>query len=230
MNSKLERITERVWIFPYEEWRDRPNLGYIRGDKFSVAVDAGHSASHVEEFYDLLKKEGLPLPELTVITHWHWDHTFGMHATNGLCAANSRTNAYLEDCRRKIAENGPEEFLSMYDSIRNEYQNNAPVIVTLADIVYDGNMEIDLGGCTVKLIRTEAPHTDDSTLVYVEEEKVLFIGDSACGSFPGGGKDMNLARKLADSIESLDVDICIEGHWGKLTKAEELNDLANGDT
>ncbi len=224
----LEKITERIWILPFEEWRDRPNIGYIKGDKYSIAVDAGHSASHVNEFYDQLKRENLPLPELTVITHWHWDHTFGMHATNGLCAANSRTNAHLADCRRKIMENGTEEFLSMYDAIRNEYQNNAPVIVTLADIVYDGNMELDLGGCTVKLIQSEAPHTDDSTLVYVKEEKVLFIGDSACGSFPGGGKDIKLCRKLIESIDRLDVDICIEGHWIKETKSELINDLLEG--
>ena len=77
---KLERLTERIWVYPYEEERDRPNLNYIRGDRWSLAVDAGHSESHVREFYQALEDEGLPMPELTVLTHWHWDHTFGMHA------------------------------------------------------------------------------------------------------------------------------------------------------
>ncbi len=48
---KLEWISDRIWIMSFKEWRDRPNLGYIRGDKYSVAVDAGHSANHVEQFY-----------------------------------------------------------------------------------------------------------------------------------------------------------------------------------
>jgi len=39
---KLERLSERIWVYPYEEKRDRPNLSYIRGDKWSLVVDAGH--------------------------------------------------------------------------------------------------------------------------------------------------------------------------------------------
>ena len=92
---KLERLTERVWVYPYEEERDRPNLSYIKGDRWSLAVDAGHSDDHVREFYRALEKEGLPLPALTVLTHWHWDHTFGMHAVNGKTIARFETNREL---------------------------------------------------------------------------------------------------------------------------------------
>ena len=45
---------------PFEEKRDRPNLGYVRGENWSLAVDAGHSDVHTKEFYALLEKEGLP--------------------------------------------------------------------------------------------------------------------------------------------------------------------------
>ena len=92
---KLIQVTDRIWYFPLDDTKDRPILGYIRGDRFSVAVDAGHSAEHVQEFYAAIKAAGLPLPALTVITHWHWDHTFGMHAVNGLTLANRRTNEHL---------------------------------------------------------------------------------------------------------------------------------------
>ena len=97
MRMKLERLTDRIWYYPYEEYRDRPNLGYIRGDKWSLAIDAGHSDEHVAEFYAALEEEGLPLPDLTVITHWHWDHTFGMHVIHGLSLANALTNQYLRE-------------------------------------------------------------------------------------------------------------------------------------
>ena len=58
---KLERLTERIWYYTFEPERDRPNLGYIRGDKWSIAIDAGHSQEHTNEFYEALKKEVLPL-------------------------------------------------------------------------------------------------------------------------------------------------------------------------
>ena len=86
---KLHKISERIYYSDYDVERDRPILGYIRGDHFSVAVDAGHSDSHLNELYSLLKQHDLPLPDVTVITHWHWDHSFAMHAVNGLTIANA---------------------------------------------------------------------------------------------------------------------------------------------
>ena len=105
---ELKKLSEHIWYMPFEEERDRPNLGYIMGSNRSLAIDAGHSEAHIAEFYDLIRKEGLPLPSLTVLTHWHWDHTFAMHAVNGLTLANKRTNEHLLECRNKIEENGPE--------------------------------------------------------------------------------------------------------------------------
>ena len=66
---ELKRLTEHIWYMPYEEERDRPNLGYVLGKNWSLAIDAGHSAAHVRAFYALLAKENLPLPSLTVLTH-----------------------------------------------------------------------------------------------------------------------------------------------------------------
>ena len=222
---ELKKLTERIWYMPYEEERDRPNLGYIKGDKLSLAIDAGHSALHTKEFYALLEKEGLPLPSLTVLTHWHWDHTFGMHAVNGLCIANEKTNQYLEEWKKKVEENGPDEFLAMDYSIRKEYSGNLEVIVKTADIVYSGKMKLDLGGCKVTLIQTEAPHTDDSTLVYVNDDNVLFLGDSTCGEFPTWVKSEELCKSLADTIKSIGPDICVEGHWEPVETEDTLSDL-----
>ncbi|MBO4637093.1 MAG: MBL fold metallo-hydrolase [Clostridiales bacterium] len=222
---ELKKLSEHIWYIPFEEERDRPNLGYVRGDKRSLAIDAGHSEAHTKEFYGLLQKEGLPLPDLTVLTHWHWDHTFGMHAINGLSIANSRTNGHLLECISKIEANGPDEFLNLYDSIRKEYEGNREVIVVPADIVFDGGMTIDLGGCTVKIMQSPSPHTDDSTLVYVCEDRTLFLGDSTCGEFPKGTKDRIKAEKLAENIRKIDPEICVEGHWTPVETEDTLSDL-----
>ena len=55
----LYKLSDKIYYSEYEQERDRPALGYIKGDRFSIAVDAGHSDEHVKEFYDLLNKEGL---------------------------------------------------------------------------------------------------------------------------------------------------------------------------
>lgn len=222
---ELKKLTEHIWYMPHEPERDRPNLAYVKGSDWSLAVDAGHSAEHVAEFYALLEKEGLPLPDLTVLTHWHWDHTFGMHAVNGLCIANEITNNHLVECKKKIEKNGPGEFLAINDCVRKEYEGNKPVIVKTADITFKGEMSLDLGGLKVRILQTEAPHTDDSTIVYVCEDKTLFLGDATCNDFFKGVKDRNLVNKLCDSIRNLDPEICVEGHWVPVETADTLADL-----
>ena len=222
---ELKRLTEHIWYMPYEEERDRPNLGYVKGKNWSLAIDAGHSAAHVREFYALLEKENLPFPSLTVLTHWHWDHTFGMHAVKGLCLANDKTNRYLAEWKDKIEKDGPKEFFALHESIRREYSENPEVIVKQADMVFTGEITLDPGGYIVRILQTEAPHTDDSTIVYVIDDKTLFLGDSAGDDFFTGIKRTDLCEKLADTINAINPEICVEGHWIPVKLEDTLSDL-----
>ena len=225
----LNRLTERVWVYPYEEKRDRPNLSYIRGDNWSLAVDAGHSKEHTREFYRALEEEGLPLPKLTVITHWHWDHTFGMHAVHGLCLANERTNQYLDAFRRRLEAEGTEFFLEMDERIRNEYEDGKPVVVTPADLVFRGEMLLDAGNCPIRVFQAEAPHTDDSTLIEIPGEKLLILGDCTGGAFPEWTVDQTLADKLAQTVRQINPEICLPGHWTPLSPEIIIQDLLEGE-
>ena len=225
---ELNRLTERIWVYPYEEERDRPNLIYIRGDRWSLAVDAGHSADHVREFYHALEEAALPLPELTVLTHWHWDHTFGMHAVHGLTLANEKTNQYLADFKTRIEKEGTAFFLAMHQSIRNEYGDGKPVIVKPADLVFRGEMTLDAGNCPVRIFQAEAPHTDDSTLIWLPDEQVLIMGDCTGGTFPDWEMDQALADKLAETIRKLNPETCLPGHWTPLTQEAVVQDLTDG--
>ncbi len=222
---ELKRLNEHIWYMPSEEERDRPNLCYVKGSRLGLAVDAGHSAAHVQEFYALLEKENLPLPDITVLTHWHWDHTFGMHAVHGLTLANERTDRYLAEWKEKIEKNGPGEFLAIHESIRREYPAGTEVTVRTADMVFSGEMTLDLGGCTVKVLQAEAPHTDDSTLVYVENDRVLFVGDSTCHDFFTGIKRADLCAKMADTIRKINPAVIMEGHWIPVPMEDTLDDL-----
>ncbi|MBR0218748.1 MAG: MBL fold metallo-hydrolase [Clostridia bacterium] len=222
---ELKRLTERIWYFPFEEERDRPNLGYIRGDKWSLAVDAGHSDAHVADFYRALEKENLPLPALTALTHWHWDHTCGLHRIKGLSIASAAANRHLRAFRERIDREGREAFLSIHESVRLEYAGGREIRIQPADMEFEGSLLLDAGNCPIRLIRTEAPHTDDSTLVHVMGENVLFLGDASCGAFPTWEKDEALCGKLAETIKSVGPAICLEGHWTPTSMRDTLEDL-----
>ena len=91
--------------------------------------------------------------------------------------------------------------------------------------MYSGELTLDLGGCTVKVVQSEAPHTDDSTLVYIENDRTLFLGDATCKDFTNGKKDPALCKKLVDTIRQLNPQTCVEGHWVPVETDDTLNDL-----
>ena len=222
---ELIKVTDRVWYSMYEKERDRPCLGYVKGDRWNLAIDAGHSEDHVADFYEALQKEGLPLPDVTIITHWHWDHSFGMHKVHGLTAANERTNRYLLDFADQVRMGGPEVFLSLDPCIRREYADGKPVVIVPADIVFAGRAVFDLGGITVELSMCISPHTDDSTLVRIPEEKILFVGDCISGEFPTWVRDPDKTRKLIDTLREIEAERIIGGHWPVFEKNRLIEEL-----
>ena len=222
---ELYQYSDRIYYSAFEEERDRPALGYIKGNRFSIAIDAGHSDSHLYEFYDELKKFNLPLPSLTIITHWHWDHSFAMHAINGLSIVNEKTDRHLKDFIAKQNPESEKEFLNLDPSIRKEYADNKPIKVVLGDIVFNKELQIDAGDIKVKAMEVVSPHTDDATFILVPEERVLFFGDATSGVFPSWIADPVLLKQIIETIASLDVDYCIGGHWPIYKKADLLDQL-----
>lgn len=224
MRKRLKRISEHVWVFPMEPSKDRPNLGYVLGEKTALAVDAGHSSSHVADFYAALEAEELPLPSVTVITHWHWDHTFGMHAVNGKTIARTETSLQLLKLAGEM-ERDParkERFLKSDPTIRREYADHVPVRVVPADEDIEKDTRIDLGGVTAQLLRTESPHTDDALLVHIPEDRILFIGDAQLGEFPSWRMDYERLSLLTQKIRGLEADLVIDGHGMPCRKKDFL--------
>ena len=224
-DPRLTRLTERIWYLPFEEERDRPNLCYIKGDHWSLAVDAGHSVLHLRAFYSALEANGLPLPALTVITHWHWDHSFALADIHGLSLANDRTNAYLRAAADTLAQQGPEAFCALSPAVRAEYAPGQPMRVVPADMAFTGEINLDAGGCPIRVFQAPAPHTDDSTLIFAPTEGVLFLGDAPCREFATGRRDPALCRALSHAIRDTGASLCLEGHWTPQTAEEAAAEL-----
>ena len=61
---------------------------------------------------------------------------------------------------------------SDYSDFRDDRQDHGAAARGFEQVA--GEIALDLGGCKVKAVQSEAPHTDDSTLIYVENDKTLF--------------------------------------------------------
>lgn len=223
----LQKLTDSVYYYAHQPETDRPMLAYIKGGKWALAIDAGNSAAHVDEFYQALESAGLKLPDLTVITHWHWDHTFGMHHIHGPSVACQKTNQFLNRERDRLADPAYEEFLKQDDEcLGREYGAEGRVIAVPSDIQFEGEMILDLGGITARIFQTEAPHSEDTVLIELLEENLLFLGDSTSEDFyQDGYMDRGKLAKLIALIEGADCTTCILSHTEPLGKWELLEYL-----
>ncbi|MEO1287810.1 MAG: MBL fold metallo-hydrolase, partial [Chloroflexota bacterium] len=76
----LHQISAHVWWYVPEERTDRPSLGAVVGSERVLLLDIGASVAHTRSFLDALHVQGISSPDYAVLTHWHWDHVFGIDA------------------------------------------------------------------------------------------------------------------------------------------------------
>jgi glyoxylase-like metal-dependent hydrolase (beta-lactamase superfamily II) len=232
---KLKQLTDRIYYLPASAETDRPILGYIKGDKYSVMVDAGNSDKHVELFQQAIAEYGLPTPDYVAITHWHWDHTFGIHAVKGKVIASRLTNHQLE--KMKVWEWTEEAMVKRLQAgediefcdrcIRLEYSDRNEIVIRTADIVFDNSLKLDLGGIHCVLENIAGTHSDDSVSIYIPEEKTMFIGDADCEDFyhNNGMYDKTKLNELIRYLEKVNFELYLPGHGEPQSKHEVLNYL-----
>ena len=138
-----------------------------------------------------------------------------------------RTGELLAQARASLAD--PAAVLALKRSeehIAREYAE-AGIVVALPDVVFDGELLLDLGGLTARVLTAASPHSDDTVLVHVPEEGLLFLGDATCGDpFDGWRVDEERLRALMRTIEGIDCETCLLGHADPLGKGELLGYLA----
>ncbi|MBP1927132.1 glyoxylase-like metal-dependent hydrolase (beta-lactamase superfamily II) [Sedimentibacter acidaminivorans] len=228
----LIKLTDRIYYMPHNEETDRPILGYIKGDNYSLMVDAGNSKQHVEIFLDEISKLGLPHPVYVILTHSHWDHTYGLSGLNAVSIACRETNDHLEkmskwewtdEAMKDRLING--EDIEFCDTmIKREYENRDEILVKTADIVFENGLSIYLGNISCELRKIESSHADDCVVAYIPQEKVIFIGDIICEDLHHGEPVYyrNKLKSLIENMKAIDFETALFGHLQPLTKQEVI--------
>lgn len=231
----LQQITGRIWTLPFEEATDRPNLYYIHGDRQSLAVDAGNSPAHTAKFYAALKENNLPLPAVTVLTHWHWDHTFGLPGVQGMTIASKKTNEKLRQVQSWLwtreamthREQTGEDIPFCNEHILIEYPDLSAIRVIPAGAALEGELTLDLGGVTARLFTADSPHSRDALFIHIPEENALALGDAFCEDFYDNHDKYDPARLSAfiGLLGPIPFEHVLKGHSEPWTKAELLAEM-----
>ncbi|AYE35231.1 MBL fold metallo-hydrolase [Clostridium septicum] len=183
----LNKVTDRVYYMDYVEQGDRAVIGLVIGDNYSLVIDGGNSKEHAEKFLEYVSKLNIPKIKYLVLTHWHWDHVFGIKTINAINIVQKESNEkikwlktlkWTDEAIDERVKNG-EEIDFCREHIKIEMPNsNRNIEIPSADIVFNEEIEIDLGGIIVKAIHIPCDHSNDSTIIWIPKEKVTFLGDA----------------------------------------------------
>lgn len=241
ITHKTFHLTKHISCLSANNETDRPVLAAIWGERSTLVVDAGNSPAHARLMLDLLahRKKASNNPAFVVLTHWHWDHVFGGKAMNLPIIAQEYTDTMVrrmmtydwsdEALDERVARGIEVTFCS--DIIKKEFAHNREDIQLIpAHIVFQDSLTLDLGGLTCHIHRVGGDHTKDSTIVYVEEEKTLFVGDALAPDLylPNWTFTVEGVLNLVDTLSSYDADIILESHSEPVNKeifARQLEDL-----
>lgn len=211
----MERITEHVW------WHqpgppDRPSLCAVIGRRWTLMLDAGSSRAHTREALD-----GLPsAPNAVVLTHSHWDHVFGAVEVGGLVLAQRFTAQKLVEMSLRDWNDDA----NVNDHIRQELPAPRVVEIPSVDLVFESQLDLDLGDVTVHVRHVESDHCPDACIAYVGADQLLFLGDALCAS-PEGRMTREKAFPLFDLVLAYGAEHFVEGHHPTVTTRPEMKAL-----
>jgi glyoxylase-like metal-dependent hydrolase (beta-lactamase superfamily II) len=167
-----------------------------------------------------------------VYTHSHWDHVFGAAELGGLVIAHALTAEYLlELARTDWTDEGLDRRVAAGHAspqhaanVKQELPSPRTVEIALVDIVFEAGLDVDLGGVRVRVRHVGGNHSADSTVMYVEPDGVLFLGDCLYDS-PGGVLTAEVAFPVHDAILGFDAQVYVEGHDESVLSRADIEGL-----
>jgi glyoxylase-like metal-dependent hydrolase (beta-lactamase superfamily II) len=141
-----------------------------------IGIDAGTRPDFAKGAYEALQAYAPGLPPLTTVfvTHAHWDHVGGHAYFRSLTPRPQfygRGN-YQEEFEKEF--NAPDIFAQQFFGERFSPED---VLSYKPDVTIDNRTDLNIGGSKIELIPARGGETHDAMLIYLPDEKVMFMGD-----------------------------------------------------
>jgi len=190
-----EKLTAHVWAIPDGSASLVPNVGIVVGKKAVLVIDTGMGTRNGETVLREVTKVGAGKPIYIVTTHVHPEHDMGAHVFP--------KNSKLIRSKDQIEDIAAGAGMSLVPVFEARSALNVELLKDAkhrdADIVFDKDYSVDLGGLKAKIYAMGTNHTHGDTAVLVDG--VLFSGDVAMRPQPSFA---NPTAKISHWLASLD--------------------------
>jgi glyoxylase-like metal-dependent hydrolase (beta-lactamase superfamily II) len=218
-----EKLTDHVWAIPDGSASLVPNVGIIVGRKSVLVVDTGMGTRNAETVLREVAKVGKGKPVYIVTTHVHPEHDMGAHAfpkDSKLIRSKDQLAAIAAGAGMNLVP----VFASRSD-LNKELLKDAKH--READIVFDDEYTLDLGGLNAKVYAMGTNHTLGDTVVLVDG--VLFSGDVAMKpqpAFSNPGATITHWLSSLDKLQAMKPKQIVpsHGHFGDVAIIEGYRD------
>ena len=195
------KISSHVWAIPDDKVPMVPNVGIIVGKRATLVVDPGMGVRGGEIVLEEVKKVSKNTEIYIVSTHFHPEHATGEagfpQSAKVIRAAAQQQD--IEEMGMKWVQNFASRSPVIADVLKGVTGFRKPAEI------FEKEKTIDLGGVTVRVIRLGPGHTRGDTVVFVEQDRVLFSGDLAMKSlFPAFATPQSRVGSWLTSLDELE--------------------------
>lgn len=204
------KISDHVYVILDDGRRYIPNVGIVIGDRATMVIDPGLGLANGEIVLGEARKLSDNDEFYVVSTHYHSEHDLGAGAfPEGATMIRSRDQQHdIEEFRMSHAERFAQRTETLANLLEGAYFRPA-------DVFFDDEYSVDLGGVTVQMYAVGPAHTRGDTVFLVEEDRVLFTGDVAMQRYPrlaSPSSGVAVWLKALDAIQSLDAEVVVPSH------------------
>jgi glyoxylase-like metal-dependent hydrolase (beta-lactamase superfamily II) len=195
----LRQVSPHIYIIPDNSVPLVPNVGFVIGERGILVIDTGLGPRNGSAVLEVAKELGGSRALYLVTTHFHPEHDLGAQVF-----PESTTLIRSNDEAKDIAEFGLQlaQVFARRSAINAELLKDADF--RKANVTFDRDYALDLGGVQVQLIAMGANHTRGDTAIWVESDRVLFSGDVAMRPQPVFASPYSTIRHWLSSLDRLE--------------------------
>ena len=192
------KVAAHTYVIPDMNVGGVPNVGIIVGERATLVIDTGLGEKNGEIVMREMRKVSKTGDLYLATTHFHPEHDLG-------AAAFPPTARMIRsrDQQKDIDEFGL--------TVAKTFSDRSPAMADLlkgaefrkADIFFDAEYALDLGGVRVKFLAVGPSHTRGDTAFFVEGDNVLFSGDVVMPALPAFASPYSSVRVWLASLSRL---------------------------